>query len=341
MGFGKRAANRSVSVVGKKPMLLLTGFLGAGKTTLLREVVHELGRKGVDADVILNDRENALIDRDALADDAAWVGDLTGACVCCEGMDELCELILKSAEHRSDVLLIELNGTADPLPLQETFTLLESRFMLRPRWQVCVVDCRYFGRRKYSRELERMQLETASFYYYSHAGEVSDEEFSEVVRMVRGVNPYARSVEAGELAELLREAVSEAVPDGSAVSSVAGDTADDVKPALGDRHQLAHVFSGCNLVFPSPVDAELVERWLEALPASVVRVKALVEVQGETGCRYLYERVGEVISPRPLKVRSITASPCSGIFIGPTVEPDEILRITRELLSPDSYFPDL
>ena len=50
------------SVIAVRPMLMLTGFLGAGKTTLLRSLLNELTTRGHLADVILNDRENALID---------------------------------------------------------------------------------------------------------------------------------------------------------------------------------------------------------------------------------------------------------------------------------------
>ena len=57
-------------VIAVRPMLMLTGFLGAGKTTLLRSLLNELTTRGHLADVILNDRENALIDKEALQDDA-------------------------------------------------------------------------------------------------------------------------------------------------------------------------------------------------------------------------------------------------------------------------------
>ena len=66
-------------------MLMLTGFLGAGKTTLLRELLDHLASREHLADVILNDMENAYIDRETLKDHAANVAALTGSCVCCEG----------------------------------------------------------------------------------------------------------------------------------------------------------------------------------------------------------------------------------------------------------------
>ena len=64
---------------------MLTGFLGTGKTTLLRSILDELATREHLADVLLNDRENASIDRETLKDRAANVLALTGSCVCCEG----------------------------------------------------------------------------------------------------------------------------------------------------------------------------------------------------------------------------------------------------------------
>lgn len=131
-----------------RPMVMLTGFLGAGKTTFLRHVLQSLGKRSCLADVILNDRENARIDREALRDDAETVAALTGSCLCCEGLEELSSMLLDASRTKHDVLFLELNGTADPIPLQETFVLFEKHLRLHPRWQVCVVDARFFGKRQ-------------------------------------------------------------------------------------------------------------------------------------------------------------------------------------------------
>ena len=87
------------------------------------------------------------------------------------------------------------------------------------------------------------------------------------------------------------------------------------------------------------MDSSRISPWLESLPDSVVRAKALVTLENEPDCRFLYERVGTEVSPYPLTVRSITESPCSGLFIGPELHPEELLRLTREHLHPDCHFP--
>ena len=93
-------------------MLMFTGFLGAGKTTLLRELLDLLADQKIESDVILNDRENAYIDKATLKDDAADIRALTGSCVCCEGFNDLINMIMSISKTRRDTLLLELNGTA-------------------------------------------------------------------------------------------------------------------------------------------------------------------------------------------------------------------------------------
>ncbi|MDQ8192375.1 CobW family GTP-binding protein [Roseibacillus persicicus] len=335
---------RLVSLTPVRPMLMLTGFLGAGKTTLLRSLLNELSERGHLADVILNDMENALLDRETLREHAASVEPLTGSCVCCEGLDELCRMILEAAQSTHQLLLIELNGTADPLPLQETFTLLESKFLLHPRWQVCVIDARYFGQRSRFQELEKLQLETASHYYLSHVPGPSEE--AEMEQMVRSINPGASRTTASDLAG----ALSDAILKNRGYRLGQAEERRGAKPSFDplvhfsrehqhSRHHYAHEFTGCNIVFPEPVEPSRIQPWLKALPETVVRAKALIEETSDPDGRYLYERVGDEIPSSPIPVRSISKVPCSGLFIGPDLQPDELLGLTRELLHPRSHFP--
>ena len=137
-----------------KPLLFITGFLGAGKTTLLRALLNKFNQLDQTADVILNDFENAEIDAATLPKSKASIFPLAASCACCDSLDDLVKLCLAAQKSEGDALLIELNGTADPLPLLETFTLLEEKMPFAPRWQVAVVDARHWGQRKQFDALE-------------------------------------------------------------------------------------------------------------------------------------------------------------------------------------------
>ncbi|HBM78816.1 MAG TPA: hypothetical protein DD438_11950 [Verrucomicrobiales bacterium] len=84
-----------------RPLLLVAGFLGAGKTSLIRSLLAQLQRRGIKADVILNDIANANIDAASInPDHAASISPLAASCACCESLEDarfLCHL--KCAER--------------------------------------------------------------------------------------------------------------------------------------------------------------------------------------------------------------------------------------------------
>jgi len=331
-------------LIRMRPMLMLTGFLGAGKTTLLRSILKDLTSREHLADVILNDRENAQIDQEALRNHAASVAALTGSCVCCEGLDELCDMVTLASKSTHSVLLIELNGTADPLPLQESFTLLEGKFALQPRWQVCVIDARHFGKRKHFYGLEKLQLETASHYFISHNSKLTDSDNLELIEKIQAINPRASRATSSILAESLSNAIhknrSHSLPLTSTQPPQGHNSISPLpKPQLHDRHQLAHEFTGCNIVFPDALDPDDVTNWIKRLPESVIRAKALITLTSERDRRILYERVGMEVTSHSIPWSHLSKAPSSGLFIGPDLNPDEILKLTRELLHPNCHFP--
>ena len=82
-----------------------------------------------------------------------------------------------------------------------------------------------------------------------------------------------------------------------------------------------------------------VRNWLKKLPDSVIRAKALVTLTDAPDSRFLYERVGQEVSPDPIQVPTVSNVPCAGLFIGPELQPEQILEITRSTLHPNCHFP--
>ena len=319
------------SLVTVRPMVLLSGFLGAGKTTLLRNCLTALAGRQLLADVILNDRENAELDCEALRDHAASVSPLAGSCVCCEGLDELADLALTASRSRHDVLFVELNGTADPIPILETFTLMESRFMMRPRWQVCVIDVRHFGGRRAFRDLEALQLETASHVFLSHSDGIEPSDMIRLRDRIRAINPGASETDGASLSEDLAQAVARQprLTVGRAASLSVGPRGLP-SPRLPDpRHRLAHEFTGCQILLPEPLDALQLVAWLATLPDSVVRAKALVRTLDQPRFRQLFERVGGDVCPDPIRVPIADRVPTSAILIGADLHPKALLESAR------------
>jgi G3E family GTPase len=144
-----------------KPLLLVSGFLGAGKTTFLRRMLATLDETEFYADVILNDFANAEIDTATLrGPSATTVSPIAAGCACCESLDELVFLCKSVYRSKANIILLELNGTADPLALLESFALMGDRLPFSPRLQICIIDARHWGKRNEFSLLEQRQLET-------------------------------------------------------------------------------------------------------------------------------------------------------------------------------------
>ncbi|MBB5350317.1 G3E family GTPase [Haloferula luteola] len=318
-----------------KPLVLLTGFLGAGKTSLLREILDASAARSLSVDVILNDYENAELDAETLYERAATVAPIAASCACCSGLQPLVELTLAAASSRHDLVVVEVNGTADPTPLLETFTLLESRIPLQPRWQVGVIDARHFGHRGPFDSLEIAQLETASHVVIRHAETLSSPERQQLINALRRSNPQASLTSAFPLVEQLVDIQTHRrkllLPSPQPAQRMAP------LPSLG--HPLAHAFTGCQILLPREVDPDPLRAFLRHLPLGVLRAKALVTLRSEPDRRKLFERVAADITPEPLDVPFSDRVPSSAICIGPDLDPLELLSLARPILGPDCQLP--
>lgn len=102
-----------------RPVLILAGDLGAGKTTLINRLLS-----GTTQRVAIVENEAGEVGIDAqLIDGAADVLDLPDGCACCTmrgALSDALELIAARVDN-IDVLIIELSGLADPMPVLQAF----------------------------------------------------------------------------------------------------------------------------------------------------------------------------------------------------------------------------
>ncbi len=114
-------------MAGKQvPVTILTGFLGSGKTTLLNRILkeqhghriavieNEFGEEGVDNDLLLQDREEQIVE-------------MNNGCICCTVRGDLMRILgdlharRASGEIDFERVVIETTGMADPGPVAQTF----------------------------------------------------------------------------------------------------------------------------------------------------------------------------------------------------------------------------
>lgn len=315
-----------------KPLVFLTGFFGSGKTTLLRSLVTGLKERGLTADVILNDFANAELDAATLGDEAASIVPIAASCACCESMDELVSLCTAASQSSGDILLIELNGTADPLSLLEAFTLVESRLPFFPRLQAGLVDARHWGTRGEWTPLERRQIETAGYWILSHEDEVDQSRQDEAASDVSATCPYAVRTTAKEFLDILERTIrSKTAKNSQSKSNTHPHGGECCSHAKHDPvHRLSHQFTGCQFPLPGRVRREAIETLLTGLPDWVVRAKALVKTVEQPGTRLLFQRSGTDPIQDPLPVPDINRVSPSLVCVGACLDPEELREIVRK-----------
>ena len=313
-----------------KPLLFVTGFFGAGKTTLLRSLAAGLRKRGYSADVILNDYADARLDAATLECYAASIAPIAASCACCGGLEEFMSLCRSASQASGDILLIELNGSADPLPILETFTVSATELDLSPRLQVNLVDGRHWGQRDRWTPIEKRQLETSGAWILSHRESINDEREKAVTDGIRAAAPCAAETNLeGLLDTLIQQIKGEAPHSLPGTSPPGGDTPSSRGDLISDTvHQLTHHFEGWTVPLPGRVRQRSVEKLLADLPDWVVRIKVLVKLIENPGDKWLFQRSGTDPVSEPVRVTGAEHISNSLICIGP--KPDS--EIINELI---------
>ena len=311
----------------KKPLLFITGFLGAGKTTLLRFLVGELRANGYRCDVILNDFANAEMEAAMFRETVATIAPVAASCACCESLDELVSLGKAAIRGRGDVLLVELNGTADPWPILESFAVVEGLQDFHPRFQVNVVDARYWGQRGAWNALERRQQETAGWWILNHEKGESGRG-ALVAEQVGASGSHARQTEEAQLARMLNQLL-----EGSFEGEVSDPRAELDLPSKEQDpvHQLSHAITSCKMTLPIRVRQRNMEALFASLPASVMRAKAVVKLVEKPGSFWLFQRVGQSsLSPiAPVPNAGGELEP-SLVCVGAALDPEGLNDLVRQ-----------
>lgn len=272
------------------PLVLMAGFLGAGKTRLLTELVPLLAAKGTRTRIILNDFQNARIDAARLGDLEALVTPLNGECVCCGSLRELLQTLYDVPPDPGSVMLIEANGATETDELLGHLTTdARLRHFTLPL-QLTVVDAARWQKRWWHNALERAQVSTATHLFLNWTHTLGDARVDAVRASLHAENGRAMHVDAASFAEALH-ALSVAVQADASLGGRTGASALVAARARDARPTHTHPFGSATLSLPPLVSRDAFERFVQALPASVVRAKGLVRFVEDPGPMYVWHRV--------------------------------------------------
>ena len=176
--------------------IMVGGFLGAGKTTILGRLARHYTDQGKNVGIVTNDQATDLVDTNTLRSQGFDVGEVAGACFCCN-FDELISTMQRLGEsERPDVILAEPVGSCTDLVatvIQPIKRLFEADFEIAP---YSVIIKPSHGRRILGNEqragfspkaayILKKQLEEADAILINRIDELEPEQIARLEDLVR------------------------------------------------------------------------------------------------------------------------------------------------------------
>lgn len=256
------------------PVTVIGGYLGSGKTTLLNQALRQSGGQRIT--VLVNDFGTINIDGDLIAADDGDTITLTNGCVCCMiGSDLMTALwSVRDREDPPDHVIIEASGIADPAPI--------AHHALTPGFDldgvVVLLDAETVRRRErhpvVGRTIRR-QLAAADVLVLNKTDLVSAEQLAALDGWLTQTAPGVPVVHA----------CNGAVP----IAVLGGFTHDGGEVPEPSTH--GHDYVTASVTLEHPVVRRRLERFLDELPAGVLRVKGIVELEDSPRRRTVVHRV--------------------------------------------------
>ena len=180
--------------------IMVGGFLGAGKTTTIGRLAKHYMEQGQNVGIVTNDQATNLVDTNTLRAQGFDVGEVAGACFCCN-FDELMSTIEHlGTQERPDVILAEPVGSCTDLVatvIQPIKQLFDADFEIAP---YAVILKPSHGRRILSNAprsgfspkaayILKKQLEEADAILINRIDELSSEQVEELTVLVEQHHP--------------------------------------------------------------------------------------------------------------------------------------------------------
>jgi G3E family GTPase len=249
------------------PVAIVTGFLGSGKTTFVRGLLTAGG--GTRVAVIVNELGELGIDGALLKGAAQSVIELPGGCMCCESRGDVGRALALLAARASelDAIVVETSGVSDPLGVADLLTHGVFPTDLRLSQVVTVVDAENFDRNLADAEAAYSQIVSADLFVVGKSDLVAPDVVTAIGERLARLNPRAAVLPSD---------------GGRSAAGLLGEVAG--VPTISTRRRAVHPEPGYDSIAwetDREISLEPLLAWIEALPPSIYRVKALVR-QGET-----------------------------------------------------------
>lgn len=236
--------------------IMVGGFLGAGKTTTLARLARHYMDQGQRVGIVTNDQAADLVDTNSLRSQGFEVGEVAGACFCCN-FDELMSTMEGLSEgERPEVILAEPVGSCTDLVatvIQPIKRLYDATFKIAP--YSVILKPSHGGRvlRNDSKAgfspkaayILRKQIEEADAILINRIDELSTEEADELQGLINehcpGTPVLRVSAKTGDGFDGLVEFVEQEGDFGQKILDIDYDTYADGEAELGWLNSSVHV----------------------------------------------------------------------------------------------------
>lgn len=286
------------------PVLLITGFLGSGKTTLVNRLLKT--QAFARAAVVVNEYGEVSIDHVLVQAPRARMRVIDSSCLCGHVHDEIASSLLDLSLRRDhdsaldfDLVLIEMSGLADPVPvIQLLLTDSHITALFELKMVIALADGVHGADHLVRYEESVKQTAVADTVVISKT-DLADHAILDVLSMrLKAINPGARqlrvaygdlgSVEILDAAGFNLDGRSEAARNWLSDASYAATTA----PPSADS-----TISTFSLTYDEEIRLPGFVLWMNLLAgfrgAGLLRVKGIVNVEGEA---YAVQVVQTIVS---------------------------------------------
>ncbi len=286
------------------PVTILTGFLGAGKTTLLNRILteqhgekiavieNEFGETGVDNEILVEDREESIIE-------------MNNGCLCCTVRGDLVRILgdlgkkRRQGKLRFDRVVIETTGLANPGPVAQTFFMdegIHDEYLLDA--VITVVDAKHGQKQLDEHDEARAQVGFADRILLSKTDLVAEADVADLMDRLRDMNPRAqqKKVHFGETD--IREILD--------IRGFNLSAALEIDPAFLEEGHHHHDDDVKSFVWrdPRPLQMEKIETFLSLMVQNygedLLRYKGILNIQGDPR-RMIFQGVHMLMGGTPGK----------------------------------------
>jgi G3E family GTPase len=238
--------------------VMVGGFLGAGKTTTLARLARHFSSRGQSVGIVTNDQATDLVDTNNLRSQGFSVGEVAGACFCCNFNELLGTMDRLTQSQMPDVILAEPVGSCTDLVatvIQPLKQLYDAHFSIAP---YCVILKPSHGIKILRGDAQagfspkaayilKKQLEEADAILINRVDELAADELAELAQLVEQHHPgrplLRISAKTGAGFDLLQETIDQEGDFGRRILDIDYDVYADGEAELGWLNASVHVTS--------------------------------------------------------------------------------------------------